>query len=81
MFDLTLLPSRRRRASGRLDHVMIGHDQKAAVEHPLLADEHGGDRGLHVIVDAAQGNAAEEGKAARMGVEHHLLRLARIGPT
>jgi hypothetical protein len=25
-------------------------------------------------------HAAEEGERPRMGVEHHLLRLARIGP-
>src|SRR3546814_4536335 len=37
LLDLALLPSRRRRAGGRLDHVMIGHDQEAAVEHTLLA--------------------------------------------
>lgn len=80
VLDLPFLPSRRRRAGGRLHHIMIGHNQEPAVEHALLASEHGGDRGLHVIVDAAQGNAAKERKPASMGIKHHLLRLARIGP-
>ena len=79
VFNLPLLPPRRWRAGRGLDHVMISHDQKAAVEHPLLADEHGGDRGLHVIVDPAQRNATKEGEAAGMGVKHHLLCLAWIG--
>jgi hypothetical protein len=78
MLDLTLLPTGRRRAGGWLDHVMIRHHQEATVEHALLADEHGRHRGLHVVVDAAQRHSSEEGEAARMRVEHHLLRLARI---
>ena len=80
VLDLALLPPRCRRASGRLNHVVVGHDQEAAVEHPLLAGEHRGHRGLHVVVDAARRNSAEEGERAGMRVEHHLLRLARIGP-
>jgi len=80
VLDLPLLPPSRRRARGRLDHVVIRHDQEATVEHALLADEHCRHRRLHVVVDAAQGHAAEEGEAARMRIEHHLLRLARIGP-
>src|SRR3546814_441434 len=44
VLDLTLLPSRRRRAGGRLDHIMVGHDQEPPVEDPLLAGEHARDR-------------------------------------
>ncbi len=80
VLDLTLLPACRWRTGGRLDHVVIGHDQEPAVEDALLADEHRRHRSLHIIVDPAQRHPAEEGKAAGMRVEHHLLRLARIDP-
>ena len=35
--------------------------------------------GLEVVVDHALGHAAEEGEGAVVGVEDHLLGLARIG--
>ena len=80
VLDLALLPARRGRAGGRLDHVVVGHDQEAPVEHSLLADEHCIHSRLHVVVDAPGGRAAEEGEGSGMGVEHHLLALARVGP-
>ena len=58
---------------------MAAHLQKAAVEVALLADEHGLDRRLHVVVDAARAGSLEEGEGAVVRVEHHLLALARIG--
>nr|WP_255247268.1 hypothetical protein [Sphingopyxis sp. GW247-27LB] len=59
---------------------MIGHDQEAAVEHTLLAGEHGRHRRLHIIVDTASRHTAEERERPGMGIEQHLLPLARIGP-
>ncbi|AVA13494.1 hypothetical protein C3E99_06225 [Sphingopyxis sp. MG] len=59
---------------------MIGHDQEAAVEHTLLAGEHGRHRRLHIIVDTASRHTAEERERPGMGIEQHLLALARIGP-
>ena len=79
VLDLPLLPARRRRAGSRLDQVVAAHPQKAAVELALLADEHGLDRRLHVVVDAARARSLEEGEGAVVRVEHHLLALARIG--
>src|SRR3546814_14600594 len=64
----------------RLDHVMIGHDQEAAVEHALLTGEHARHRRLHIIVDTAPRHAAEESERPSMSVEQHLLALTRIGP-
>ena len=46
----------------------------------VLADEDRLHRRLHVVVDAALARALEEGEGAFVGVEHHLLALARIGP-
>ena len=46
---------------------------------PLLADEDRLHRGLHVVVDAAGAGALEKAEGAVVRVEHHLLRLTRIG--
>jgi hypothetical protein len=54
--------------------------QPDAVVLAVLADEHGLDRRLHVVVDAARAGALEEGEGTVVRVEHHLLGLARIGP-
>src|SRR6516225_173838 len=59
---------------------MAAHLQEAAIVAPVPADEDRFDRGLHVVVDAAPAGALEQGERPIMGVEHHLLRLTRIGP-
>jgi hypothetical protein len=59
---------------------MPAHLQEAAVELAVLADKDALDRRLHVVVDAARAGALKEIKSPGMGIEHHLLRLARIGP-
>ena len=79
VLDLTLLPARRRRAGHRIDQMMRAHLQEAAIVLPVLADEDRLHRRLHVVVDAARAGAPEEGEGALVRVEHHLLRLARIG--
>lgn len=80
VLDLALLPARRRRAGDGLNEKVAAHLQEAAIVLPILADEHRLHRCLHVIVDAKRAGAAEEGEGPIVGVEHHLLRLARIGP-
>ncbi|MEA2907485.1 MAG: hypothetical protein QOI12_4872 [Alphaproteobacteria bacterium] len=91
VLDLPLLPARRRRAGHRLDEVMAAHLQEPTIVETLLANEDGRYRRLHVVVDAALACALEQGecpqsslrrlrKLVRVGVEHHLLRLARISP-
>jgi len=79
VLDLTLLPARRRGAGDRIDQVMAAHLQEAAIVEPVLADEDGLHRCLHVVVDAAAAGPLEQRKGAFVGIEHHLLRLARIG--
>jgi hypothetical protein len=59
---------------------MARHLQEAAVELPLLADEHRVDRRLHVVVDAAPRSPREEREGAIVRVEQHLLALARVRP-
>ena len=79
VLDLSLLPSRGRRAGHRIDQVMAAHLCEAAIVEAVLADEDRLHRRLHVVVDAAPACALEEGKRPVVGIKHHLLRLARIG--
>ena len=79
VLDLALLPARSRRAGDRIDQVMAAHLQEAAIVEPILADEDRLHCRLHVVVDAALAGALEQSKCPVVGVEHHLLRLARIG--
>src|SRR6478752_115513 len=67
------------RAGNRLDKVMTAHLQETAVVEPVLANEDRLHRRLHVVVDAASAGALEQGECPVVRVEHHLLRLARIG--
>jgi hypothetical protein len=53
VLDLALLPLRSWRAGGRFDQVMTAHPQKAAIEPPVLADEHGLDAFTSAIVSSA----------------------------
>src|SRR5215217_6488397 len=80
VLDLTLLPARCRRAGYRLDDVMAAHLQEAAIVEAIFANEDRLHRRLHIVVDAAPAGALEQGKGPVVGIEHHLLRLARIGP-
>ncbi len=59
---------------------MRAHLQEAAVVGALAPDEDRVHRGLHVVVDPALAGAAEEGERPVVGVEDHLLALARVGP-
>jgi hypothetical protein len=65
VLDLPLLPARRRRAGNWLDQIMAAHLQEAAIVEPVLA---------------APAGALEQRECPIVGVKHHLLRLARIGP-
>ena len=79
VLDLAFLPTRCRGAGRRLDQVVAAHLGKAAVELPLAPDQQRVHRGAHVVVDAALAGAAVERERPVMRVEHHLLRLARVG--
>jgi len=79
VLDLALLPACRRRAGDRLDEMVRAHLEEAAIVLAVLADEDRVHRRLHVVVDSASAGALEKREAALVRVEHHLLRLARIG--
>jgi hypothetical protein len=79
VLDLPLFPTGGRRARHRLDQIMAAHPQKTAVELALLADKHRLYRRLHIVVDTARAGSLEQGERPIVSVEHHFLRLARIG--
>jgi hypothetical protein len=58
---------------------VAAHLQKPAIVRPLAADEDRVHGGFHVVVNPAPAGAAKKGKRAVVRVEHHLLRLARVG--
>ena len=60
--------------------MVTAHLQEASIILPILAGEDRIHRRLHVVIDAACAGAFEKGEGAVVRVEHHLLRLARIGP-
>jgi hypothetical protein len=53
---------------------------EAFVDLALLAASNLVHRSLHVVVDAALGNAAEGHKRVVMRIKQHLMRLRQIGP-
>jgi hypothetical protein len=57
---------------------MTAHLQEAAIVEPVLADEDRLQHRLHVVVAAALACPFEQGERPVVGVENHLLRLARI---
>jgi hypothetical protein len=59
--------------------VVRAHLEETAIVLAVLADEDRLHRRLHVVVNAALAGAPEEREGAVVGVEHHLLRLARVG--
>jgi hypothetical protein len=67
-------------ASNRVDQVVAAHLHEAAIVETTLADEDRLHGGLHVVVDAAHAGAFEQGERPVVGVEHHLLCLARVAP-
>src|SRR6516162_3859402 len=80
VLDLTLLPTRGRRAGHRINQVMAAHLQEAAIILTVLADEDRLHRRLHVVVDATGAGTSKEDEGAFVRVEYHLLRLTRISP-
>src|SRR5438309_7157198 len=59
---------------------MAAHLHEAAIVETTLTDEDCLYRSLHIVVDAAHAGALEQSECPVVGIEHHLLRLARIAP-
>ena len=59
---------------------MPAHLLEPAIAGPLLANKNRVHRRLHIVIDTPRTGPAEKGERFIMGVKHHLLRLARIGP-
>ena len=52
---------------------MTGQFLEAAVEVAFLASQDAAHGRLHVVVNAAPGDATEKLEGSAMGIEHHLL--------
>ena len=79
LFNLTLLPSRRRIAKIRVEQIMTGHRRKARVNLPLLAGADTIDGGAHIVVNPASRHAAQNPERVVMGVKQHFMRLKKVG--
>lgn len=80
LLDLPLLPTRCRIAELGFEEIVAGHRQEAGVDIALLPAADPVDGGLHVVIDAAAGNAAKDAEGVIVGVEQHLVRLQEVGP-
>ena len=58
---------------------MVRQGQEAAIKTSLFADEDGINHSLQIIVDHPFRHAAKERKGLIMRIQHHLMRLARVG--
>src|SRR5690606_12877383 len=75
LLDLTLLPAGSWIAELGFEEIVAGHGHEADIDITVLAAADLVDRSLHVVVDAAPGNAAEHAEGMIVGVEQHLMRL------
>ena len=78
LLDHPLLPARGDVTEVGIEQVVRAHHREAGVDDPAFALLDLVDRRLHVVVDAAPGNAAQRREAARVGIEQHLVALAGI---
>ena len=72
LFDLALLPSRRRIAKIRIEQIMTGHRRKARVNLPLLAGADTIHGGAHIVVNPASRHAAQYPERVIMGVKQSI---------
>ena len=79
LFNNAFLPASGPVAELGIEQVVAAHGVEAGVDGALLAMADLVDGGLHVVVDAAPGDAAKGGKGPAMGVEEHFMALAGIG--
>ena len=78
LLDNALLPAAGDVAEVRIEQVVRGHRGKSGVHNPPLANADLVDRGLHVVVNTAPGNATEDPEGSGVGIEQHLVALGGI---
>ena len=79
LLDDAFLPASGTVAEFRVEQVMSAHGVKSGIDGAFLAAPDFVDGGLHVVVDAAPGDATESGKGAGMRIKEHFVALCRIG--
>jgi hypothetical protein len=78
VLDLALLPTDAGVQPFGSIRQLAAHLQEAAMVESIFADEDRLHSRLHIVVDAAPAGSLEQREGPVMGIEHHLLRLARI---
>ena len=79
LLDDAFLPAAGDIAEVRVEQVVGGHRREARIDDAGFALLHLVDRRLHVVVDAAPGNAAQGGKRAGVRIEQHFVALRWVG--
>jgi len=79
LLDDTLLPASGDVAEVGIDQVVRAHHREALVDGAALAFVHLVYSALHVVVDAAPGDATQGRGRAGVRVEQHLVALTRVG--
>ena len=62
-----------------VEQVVGSHSGEPGIHDPALANADLVDGSLHIVVDAAPGNAAEGPEGTSVGVEEHFMALCRVG--
>src|SRR5690606_8359605 len=78
LLDDSLLPTGSPVAEIRLEQVMAAHGLETGIDRALLALVNLVHGGLHIVVDATPGYAAEGGKGTGVGIEQHFMALREV---
>ena len=79
LLDDAFLPAAGDIAEIRIKQVVGGHRREARIDDAGFAFLHLIHGRLHIVVDAAPGNATQRRKRAGVGIEQHLVTLRRVG--
>lgn len=80
LLNLAFLPTRCWITELRIKQVVADHGSEPLIDPALFATPHRIHSGLHVVVDAALGNATEDLKGMPVGIKQHFMFLLVVSP-